>query len=129
MSEIFVLPSYSENFGIAIVEAMAQGLPVVVSDRVNIWREIDDAAAGLVIRCDAAELTRALSRLLDDSELRASMGKGGRRLVERSFTWPIATEQMINLYERILKRYQGTRLTVDDPVSQIPASHGSVEVK
>jgi glycosyltransferase involved in cell wall biosynthesis len=129
MSEIFVLPSYSENFGIAIVEAMAQGLPVVVSDRVNIWREIDDAAAGLVIRCDAAELTTALSRLLDDSELRTSMGKRGTKLVERSFTWPIAAEQMLNLYERILKGYQGTRLTVDDPVSQVPASHGSVEVK
>ena len=44
-----------------------------------------------------------MSRLLDDSELRTSMGKRGRRLVERSFTWPIAAEQMINLYERILK--------------------------
>ncbi len=103
ISEIFVLPSYSENFGIAVVEAMAHGLPVIVSDRVNIWREIADAAAGLVVRCDAAELATALSTLLDDSELRRSMGVRGRQLSEQSFTWPIAAQQMLNLYERISK--------------------------
>ena len=129
IAEIFVLPSYTENFGIAIVEAMAQSLPVVVSDRVNIWREIADAAAGLVIRCDAAELTAALSRLLDDSELRTSMGRRGRELVERSFTWPIAAEQMIKLYERILTEHRGTRLTVDGRASQIRTSRESLEVK
>ena len=53
---------------------MAQRLPVIVSDRVNIWREIADAAAGLVIKCDAVELATALSTLLDDSELRAVDG-------------------------------------------------------
>ena len=61
-----------------------------------------------------------MSRLLDDSELRTSMGRRGRELVERSFTWPIAAEQMINLYERILTEHRGTRLTVDGRVSQIP---------
>ncbi len=103
ISQMFVLPSYSENFGIAVVEAMAHGLPVIVSDRVNIWREIADAAAGLVVRCDAAELATALSTLLDDSELRRAMGGRGRQLSERSFTWPIAAQQMLNLYERISK--------------------------
>ena len=92
ISEIFVLPSYSENFGIAIVEGNGSGLAGGgIRSRQYLGREIDDAAAGLVIRCDAAELTTALSRLLDDSELRTSMGKRGRRLVERSFTWPIAS--------------------------------------
>src|ERR1019366_5643046 len=42
-ADIFVLPSYTENFGIAIAEAAAAGLPVIVSNKVNIWREISDA--------------------------------------------------------------------------------------
>jgi len=47
-SEVFVLPSHQENFGIVVAEAMACGLPVIVSDKVNIWREIVSYGAGLV---------------------------------------------------------------------------------
>lgn len=47
-AEAFVLPSHHENFGIAIVEALACGLPVLISDQVNIWREIAQGGAGLV---------------------------------------------------------------------------------
>jgi glycosyltransferase involved in cell wall biosynthesis len=47
-SEAFVLPSHQENFGIAVVEAIACGLPVLISNRVNIWKEILDGGAGLV---------------------------------------------------------------------------------
>jgi len=47
-SEIFVLPSHQENFGIAVAEALGCGLPVLISDKVNIWREISEQNAGLV---------------------------------------------------------------------------------
>lgn len=47
-AEAFVLPSHQENFGIAVAEALACGLPVLVSDKVNIWREIEQSGAGLV---------------------------------------------------------------------------------
>ncbi|MDT0686054.1 glycosyltransferase [Autumnicola psychrophila] len=47
-SQAFILPSHQENFGIAIVEALACSKPVLISDKVNIWREIEDANAGIV---------------------------------------------------------------------------------
>jgi len=101
-SDIFVLPSYTENFGIVVIEALACNLPVVISNRVNVWREIAEADAGVVINCDPKELARALLELLDDSERCRKLGENGRRLVEQKFTWEKVTDQMIKVYEDIL---------------------------
>lgn len=106
-SDLFVLPSYSENFGIAVVEAMANGLPVVISNRVNIWREIARARAGIVINCDRAELERALLELLEHATPRQDMGRAGRRLAREVFSWRAAGDRMIELYRDILKARGG----------------------
>src|SRR5205823_10437485 len=72
-ADIFALPSHSESFGMSVVEAMAARLPVVISDQVKIWREVQAAGAGLVTRCDADDVAHALFGLLDRSDERRRM--------------------------------------------------------
>ncbi len=73
-ADVFVLPSYSENFGVSVVEAMGAGLPVIVSDQVGLHQEIADAEAGVVVACDIDQLNAALIRLITNVELRRTMG-------------------------------------------------------
>ena len=101
-AQMFVLSSYSENFGIAVIEAMACGLPVVISDQVNIWREVETAGAGLVVPCAAASLAAALARLLADPGLAADMGQRGRDLVARRFQWGNIALALQDLYTGII---------------------------
>jgi len=101
-ADVFVLPSYTENFGVAVVEAMACGQPVVISNRVNIWREVAEARAGLVVACDASEVSRALATVLDDPAGRDAMGARARRLVAERFSWRAAGQQMVEVYREIL---------------------------
>ena len=96
-ADVFVLPSYSENFGIAAVEAMAAGLPVVVSDQVGIHREIAGAGAGLVVPCDIEKLANALLQLFGDAPLRTEMARRGERLAE-SFSSARVSDRLIDLY-------------------------------
>ena len=100
-ADVFVLPSYSENFGVTVVEAMASGLPVVISDRVNIWREIAAARAGLVVPPDPGAISRALATVLDDPD-REAMAERGRRLVSERFSWTAAGERMLDVYREIV---------------------------
>ena len=67
-ASVFVLPSYSENFGIAVVEAMAAGTPVVISDAVGIHREVAESRAGFVVPCAVEPLAEALKRVLAQPE-------------------------------------------------------------
>lgn len=81
-SAIFALASHQENFGMAVVEAMAAGLPVVISRGVDLWTQVESAGAGIVIheRTPGA-LSAALQQLLSSRPLRREMGERGRVLV------------------------------------------------
>ena len=102
-ADVFVLPSYSENFGVAPVEAMAFGIPVVVSDQVGICGAISESGAGEVVPCDAGEIAGALLRLLSAPLVRAEMGARGMILARQRFSKQAVIQQIVSLYDSILK--------------------------
>lgn len=96
-AEAFVLPSHQENFGIAVAEALALGVPVLISDKVNIWREIAAAQAGLV-GDDTAAGTEATLRqwLAQDAGQRAAMSAAAVACYQRHFHMSAAAARLVD---------------------------------
>lgn len=103
-ADVFVLPSYTENFGMTVVEAMACKLPVVISDQVNIYAKVTESGSGLVTHCDINEVADAVLELLDDTDQCKSMGENGRRTVESNYTWPSIVDALTQEYEKVIMR-------------------------
>jgi glycosyltransferase involved in cell wall biosynthesis len=103
-ADVFALPSYTENFGMTVAEAMACALPVVISDQVNIHAEISSAGAGLVTRCDIEEIADALQALLRDAGRRRVIGQAGRQLVQERYSWPAIVDALTKEYQSAIKR-------------------------
>lgn len=101
LADVFALPSYSEGFSMAILEAMAASLPVVISDQCA-FPEVADAGAGLVVTTEAEQVREALARLLDSPKTRREMGQRGRRLVLERYTWERVAERVRQLYHDVL---------------------------
>lgn len=102
-ADIFVLSSYSEGFSMAVLEAMVSGLPVIITRQCH-FPEVAEAEAGLVIEPEVGQLATAMEKLLDEPQLRQEMGGNGRRLVNEKFTWDKIADQMIEMYDEVLKR-------------------------
>jgi glycosyltransferase involved in cell wall biosynthesis len=100
-AEVFVLPSYSENFGMAPVEAMSMGIPVVVTDQVGIHKEISAGRAGIVTPPAIAPLASALKLLLREAGLRAEMGRNAARLAATRYSVEAVASQLIDLYSTL----------------------------
>ncbi len=101
-ASLFLLPSYSENFGISVIEAMACGLPVVISDKVNIWREVVADGAGLAAPCEAAQFATRIAALIDDPARLARMGEAGRASVARRYDWASIGKRLEAAYAEIV---------------------------
>ena len=97
---VLVLPSFSEGFGLPVLEAMACGLPVAVSDRFSLPEIVGDAGV-LFDPTSTPSITQALSRVLGDAELRASMrAKGLQRAT--AYSWRRGAERMARILERVV---------------------------
>ena len=82
-SDIYVLPSHAENFGFTIFEAMACGIPVVVSDTLNFAPDFDRSGAAFVLPRTPESFAEAIIKLIDQPDLRQAMGARGRSLVRQ----------------------------------------------
>lgn len=101
-ADVFVLLSHSENFGMGAAEAMACGLPVVVSEEVGISTWVARSNAGLITRRDPEAAAQAIADLLDHPEEAHAMGERGKCLVASEFSADAVGRQMLAKYNEIL---------------------------
>lgn len=100
-ADCFCLPSRQEGFSMAVTEAMGCGLPVVISQTCH-FPEVAEAGAGFVLPLDAGAFAQAISRILQNAELRRQMGQAGMELVRRRYVWPAIAQLSIEAYCRAL---------------------------
>ncbi|VEP11465.1 Glycosyl transferase group 1 [Hyella patelloides LEGE 07179] len=100
-ANIFVLPSYYENFGIAVAEAMATQTPVLISNKVHIWEAIQDAGAGWITPCNQEKLTETLRKTLQNSQDWEQIGSNARNLVKDKYSWNAIAKQLITAYSQL----------------------------
>jgi glycosyltransferase involved in cell wall biosynthesis len=102
-SELFVLPTHSENFGIVIAEALARGLPAITT-RGAPWRDLKDHGCGWWIEDNEKALRTALEEGLScGDETRREMGEHGRELVATKYSWRSIADQMADFYRWICR--------------------------
>ncbi len=101
-AHVFVLPSYSEGFSMAVLEALAAGVPVIASEACNL-PEIAERACGWVVQPNVRSVSAALAEALDATPAEcALLGINGRALVAQRFSWPTVAAQMASVYDWVL---------------------------
>jgi glycosyltransferase involved in cell wall biosynthesis len=94
-TEAFVLTSHQENFGIAVAEALAYGKPVLISNQINIWREIEAGGAGIVAPDTVEGATHVIQTWESMTpEQRLEMGQAARSVYEANFTVEAAAKDL-----------------------------------
>ncbi|HLO83701.1 MAG TPA: glycosyltransferase [Nostocaceae cyanobacterium] len=103
-SDIFVLPSFGENFAIAVAEAMAAGLPVIITPEVQISSQVLAENAGLVVPGELNSWVEAITKLLDSAEMRHTMGSKGKNFALRCYDWHFTAEGLAAVYTKITQK-------------------------
>jgi glycosyltransferase involved in cell wall biosynthesis len=96
--DAFILPSHQENFGIAIVEALACGKPVLISNKVNIWREIEEGKAGIVVNDTFEEIQSVLEDwIYKPSESKLTFSENAIKTFENNFSTKTMAERFLSV--------------------------------
>ena len=102
-SDVALVPSYTENFGIVVAEALAHGVPVIASKGTP-WSRLEEMKCGLWVDNDPESLAGAI-RSISTMPLQ-DMGRRGREWMQNEFSWRSVTNQMLALYHQCARRYR-----------------------
>ncbi|MGA3056502.1 MAG: glycosyltransferase [Candidatus Limnocylindrales bacterium] len=100
-SDVFVLPSADESFGIAVAEAMAVGCPVVVSPYVALQDVVASTGAGIVAERTSASIATAVNAILQDRPKADGMAAAGKRVVGDKYSWPRVAAELERMYASV----------------------------
>ena len=103
-ADLFVLPSYQENFGIAVVESLAAGTPVVISDQVNIWHEVHTAGVGGIVPTQVEPLAREIERWMRDEDRRNDASRRAIAFVRERYDWNQIARRWVDHYQNLIRR-------------------------
>lgn len=98
-ADFYALTSFSENFGISVLEAMASDTPVMISSGVALSKEIAELNLGTVCECDVESISTSLKTMLSDCSF-----ESGRSVVEQHFSWDSVSRQLIEKYREIFTK-------------------------
>lgn len=105
-ADIFVLPSYYENFGVAVAEAMVAGTPVIVSEQVHICQQVQESESGWVSKLEVSALTKLLRVALQNPHECQRRGLRAKEYALQHYSWDAIARQMIQVYQQILLAQQ-----------------------
>lgn len=102
-ADCLILPSHSENFGVVVVEALACGIPVIISNKVKIWKEIQQSTAGIICSDDEKSLTQSLIQWLsNDEEKKEEMGINARQCYLQYFNIENNAKKFVEIIKKEL---------------------------
>src|SRR5687768_2010235 len=100
-ADLLAAPSYHENFGLAVIEALACGTPVVISDQVNLHPDIAAAGVGGVVPLDVDALACELDRWIGDQPMRRAAGERARDFARDRYDWDTIAGRWVGHYESL----------------------------
>ncbi|MCA0199320.1 MAG: glycosyltransferase family 4 protein [Proteobacteria bacterium] len=104
-TDLFLLPSREEGMANVLMEAMCAGLPSIATRIAGSSEAVIDSETGLLVPSeDAPALARALEALIRDPAARERMGRAARARVEQTYSWPVITDQWLDIVERIIQK-------------------------
>jgi len=102
---VFVFPNHLQSWGLAVFEAMASGLPVVVSKSAGASEVLTDGENALLVNPkNPGEIAKAIQSLIDNPDLYRTLSKNGRDFVEQNISWVKYTDQMEDVFKRVMSK-------------------------